>query len=867
MSEKAYRDLAARYHLSVEQVHELMKLLQEAVSAPTILRYRKDLAANLTWDDLDALRRECARLESLERERQRILHRLEQQGSLSEELKQKLHAASTMNELMDYYVPFRPRKRSRSRLALAQGLEPLARMVFEQEEPIPLMSAVAEPYVCPEKGLSEVGEVLDGTFHIVTDWIAEEKSHRDRQRTVLRERGTLAAKALPHQGPPRLRGEFRQYMDFEVALRDVRPHQMLSLMRGKRLKVLSYAVNAPLHEMRHAAAELYMKGGAEKFNQIDLRFLEMPSPPVGAELGELSGAEFLYWCIRHSLSNVLVPILTRQVERELREEAEHLAARIIKRNLRSELMARPLVGQRVLGVNPGYRTGCKLAALDENGTVLETAIVYPHMPRLEVQEAKAAIVELVQRHGLSAAAIGDGTAANETEQLFSEIIAESCPQLRYAVLSEKGALSYAGSSLAEKELPGLDRGLQVAVSLGRRLLDPLCELTRVELRELCPDLYLQEVDGTALEEALHSAAQECVAEVGLDLNTAPRTALKYVPGLDSSTALEVVNWRERRGAFSSRQQLREVPKVDERAWREAAGFVKVHNPDNPLDATRIHPDDYPVALAVLEQLEVSPRDLGKEETRQELARRRGEIKFADFEKRFGVHYLRLKDILDELADPWPDPRLKQEGPLLRQRRLTIRDVQPGQVLTGVVKKVVDFGAFVDVGVGEDGLVHISQLSDKFVQSPHDIVSVGDKVRVRVVEVDPERRRIALSMRSESASPRSRRPEREPRRRQEPSHRRPAPAAPPAESATTAAAVPVPQSTIGTQSRRVRKLASFQPHTASRREPGDDAPQPKSKPGTKRQKPKERPDSDSTGLLDLLKKLDFAAIEKRGEQRE
>jgi len=868
MSEKAHRDLARRHHLSIEQVQELLRLLGSAVSSPYILRYRKDLSANLTYDDLELLRRESLRLENLERERQKILKKLEEQGVLTDELRQKLNASETVDELIDCYVPFRPRKRSRSRLALAQGLEPLARRIFSQDEAIPLLSAAAEPYVDAAKGLPDVAEVLDGTFHIICDWIAEEKSHRDKQRQVLKAQGTFASWGTSKSIPPSLRGEFRDYLSYEVPLRDVHPTHMLALMRGKRLKVLAHAVKPPLGQMYRTAADLYLRGGAEQFSQIDLQFHEAQAAPKGAALGELTGPEFLYWCIRHSLAGVLTPILTREVERQLRRQAEELAADIIRRNLRAQLMAAPLKGQRVLGISPGYRTGCKLAALDQNGTLLEMAIVYPHTPRFEIDQAKQHIAELIQKHKLTAAAIGDGTAEQETESLIATLIAEKFPELRYAVLSEKLAACYAASSLAERELQGLDRGLKSAVSLGRQLLDPLQELTKVNLKDLCPARYVQEVDSLVLEKIIRRVAEQCTAEVGPDINEAPRTLLKYVPGLDGARALEAVKWREQKGRFANRAQLKQVPKIDEEAWRQAVGFVRLQGSDNPLDVTRTHPDYYPVVTAILEQLGLSLESLREEEARKGIARRRGEVKFADLEKRFGVHYLLIKDMLDELVEPWPDPRLKGDGPMLRRRPLTFDDLQPGQVLHGTVRKVVDFGAFVDIGVSEDGLVHISELSDDFVRSPHDVVSVGDIVRVRVVEVDPQKRRIALSTRSQEVARKPARRRREPAAVSKSDRRREQPAAVP--QAKSKGGVRAPQSTLGRDSRRVQKLAAFArkkrerpraPAAAevARERRSEQAPR---KPDEKQ---KERP--ERVQLHELLSKLDFAAIEKRGEQRQ
>lgn len=862
MPEKALKKLAKRYHLSLEQLDELLQLLKAQDSPFYILRYRRDLAANLTTQDLDALREHYRESHNLEKEKSKILKKLQEQGTLTEELEQRMDSAETMRELLDYYVPYRPRKHSPSRQALSQGLEPLARSVVAQEEHIPLMSDAAAPFVDPEKGLETVGHVLNGVHHIICDWLAEEKAHRDRQRTLLRVHGNVVARGVGKAIPSRLRGEFKDYLHFEAKAKDIRPHQMLSLARGQRLRVLTYDIQPPLLAMCRAAAGHYMRGKAEEFDQIDAVFHDADPIPEGEALGELTGSEFLYFCVRQSLCDILAPILSKELERELSREAEELALKIVCRNLRSRLMARPLKDTRVLAVSPGYRTGCKLAALDETGGVLDSCIVYPHTPRLEKEEAKEKIVQLVQTHSLSVAAIADGTAFHETEALISEIIAETCSDLQYTVVGVTGIDTYVGGQLARAELPDLSADLQAAACVGRRLQDPLLELAKLSLRSLCTAQYAQDLNAAAFKRTLARVTEECVAEVGADVNTGPQMLLKYVPGLNAATATELVQYRAAKGPFRDRQAVRDVPKIDEDMCRRAVGFLKVTDSDNPLDVTRIHPDNYPVVMAVLEQLGMSLESLRTQEGRDEVKRRRGEINFADMEKRFSVHYLLIKDLLDELSDPWPDPRLKEKGPFLRQRQLTFEDLQPDQTLSGTVRKIVDFGVFVDVGLSEDGLVHISELSDEFVHTPYDVVSVGEQVNVRVIEVDPEKRRIALSMRAPGA--RKAPPKQKPTRRREGEYTRterqpsrPAPAG------VSGRPVHRPQSTLGPESRRVQKVAAFRPVDKAGARPEMKKAQPRQ---DRTESTQEEPAAEKAGggLKDLLTKLEFAEIEKRGK---
>ena len=861
MSEKALKKLAKQYHLKAEQIRELLDLLGEGYSAPYVLRYRKDLAANLGIDDLNELRQEERRLYNLEKERDRILSKLQEQGVLTEELRHQIESADTMSELIDYYVPYRPRKRSRSRHALAQGLAPLARAAFSQEDPLPLMSDAAEPYVDPEAGLEDIGDVLDGVFAIVCDWMAEEKSHRDKQRDVIHDKGKLVSKKSG-RGKGRYRSEFRDYMSFSSPITKVHPYHVLCMMRGKRLKVLNYGVEPPLKQMCREAADLYLRGGSEQYNEIDVMFGQKSEPPHHEALGELSGADFLYWCIRQSLEQVLAPILVRELERRLRREAENLALDIIRRNLRSQLMRRPIQDTRVLGLSPGLRMGCQLAVLDENGKLLETTTIYPHTPRNEKEKSRETIARLVDEHDISVAAIGEGTGSKESEKLLSRVIEENCPDLKFTVLSEDPAKTYSGSSQANRELPGMKKNMRVAVFLARQMLDPLRELTKIKLRDLCSARYIQEVDGKVLNDTMRQVAEECVAAVGPDLNESPASFLAYVPGLDFNRARQIVQFRDEKDGFRRRRHLRDVPSIDDDTWRRSVGFVRLMESDTPLDRTRIHPQHYVVAETMLKQMGMSSDDLAEEEAREEIQNRRGEVKFAELEKQFDVHYLYLKDMLDELFLPWPDPRLEQEGPVLRQRQLTFEDLEPLQVLYGTVRKVVDFGAFVDVGVSEDGLVHISELSDEFVHSPYDVVSVGDLIKVRVVEVDPERRRIALSMRSEEAArkaaKRKARARKEKKKREEERRRR-------EEKAAEVPDVELPssvgqaRSTVEQKSRRRQKLEEYGKKS---REEAAAKKKGKEKPAEEEEAEKEeKPES----MGDLLDKLQIASIEKRGEQ--
>jgi uncharacterized protein len=858
MPEKALKNVAARYHLTVEQAAEILQLLGSGYSIPYVMRYHKELAAGLEAEGFYELIEEERRIEKLESRRRKVLKKLEERDLLTDELREKIERATDMRELIDYYVPFRPRKRSRSRQALAQGLKPLAAAVLSQEEFIPDMGQAAEPYVSPEQGLESVGAVLEGVFAVVSDWVAEEKGHRDRQREVLRREAEVVAIRSRRSVPGRLVREFRSYFDFRERASKIHPYHMLCILRGKRLKALDYEVRAPLDAMMREAAGLYLAGGVSQLEQVEGELGGQLPGLDGNELKGLNGTEFLVACIRYSLTNVLIDVATRELDKDLCKKAEALALGIIRRNLKSLLMTQP-VPRRMLAVHPGYRTGCNVAALDEAGAVLETTTVYPHAPQKEMEAARETLCRLIDEHNLEVAAIGDGIGCEETEALVGELIAEKYGELRYAVVSEVGLDAYVTSRAAKTELPEVEADERAAVALGRRLQDPLSELVKVNPRELCLEPYVDEVNGGALKKLLDRTIEECVCKVGVDANADHYSLLRYVCGLGPDKALELVDYRDKRGPLKSRRELREVPKIDGESYERAVGFVRVGASDSRLDVTRIHPRLYPVAEAIAAQLDMSLADLASEEGRQAVRERASEVKLTELEKEFGVHYLLLKDIVSEMHTPWPDPREDRQAPVLRQKALSVEELEPGQWLTGTVRNIVDFGVFVDIGVGEDGLIHISELSDSYVQSPYDVVCVSDRVRVRVVRVDEERRRIALSMRAESA-PRERKG-RERRRRRAPaeSRRESRPVAAEVPSEKPGSAVQTPRSTLGGESRRYKKAALSEPLSKTKQQMLKKSGQP-DEPRREEAEDEAKPKGEG-----LLGKLDFASIERRGER--
>ncbi len=867
MPDRTITSLANDYHLNLEQVRELFRLLEQKYSAPYILRYRQDLAANLNTDDIAVFRRFLQERDELEKERAKIQEKLKEQGVENEELSESIETAETLSELFDHYVPYRPRKRSRSRLAISRGLAPLALQIIEHELDHADLAAGAREYTNPDMELHTISDVLTGVYYIISDWIAEEKSHRDAQRTVINNKGRLIAKRIG-KWDKRMHDEFREYSQFAEKLSDVHHAQVLSLMRGKRLNALRFRVETPLEDMYLQAAELYLEGGEREFYEIDASFHDQKALPAEDKLTELTGPQLLYWCIRESISRTLAPILSKEKERDLRKNAQEHALGIVRRNLRSKLLTPPVGNGRIMGIDPGFRTGCKLVALDDNGTVLDSKIVYPHTPKNKWDEAKETIAAMIGEHQLSVASLGDNNGSRETENLLAEIIEENCNEFRYLIQECGPAEIYAKSNLAARELGDVvPEKMRTALALGLQALRPIEELTKVDLTNICALPYLKEINKADLEKELYSVAEECVGEVGPDINTAPVSLLRYVPGLTYKAAREITEWREDNPPFKTRRDLRQVPALDIEMWYKSAPFVRVGDPESPLDITRIHPDHYRMAQAILEQLQLTVDDLKDPEQRDVIRTKKKEVDLTGLEEQFDMHYLYGKFMLDELAQPWPDPRREMSPPPLRQAPLSLDRIKPLQMLEGEVQKVVDFGAFVDIGAGEDGLVHISELSEKFVESPYDIVFPGETVTVWVMDIDPENKRIALSMRSEESARRASqkrakiKEQKETRKRIDQKKKEAQTRVP---TAQLHSSMQQSKAAAGRQSQRMKKIKEFRGHEEKTAPPETAKQQSVKK--EKETDEKRRSDEDNVQGDDLLKRLQFAAIEKRGEDK-
>ena len=705
--------LAKELEVGRGQVEAAVKLIDEGNTIPFIARYRKEATGALNDEVLRNLDERLKYLRGLEERREQVLSSIEEQGKLTEELKQKILDAKTMVAVEDLYLPYRPKRKTRAGIAREKGLEPLADLIWMQLLREPL-EKLAEDYVSEEKNVASVKEAIDGARDILAERISEDASHRACIRKLTMEEGTISSEAKDETAE----SVYEMYYHYEEGVKKCAGHRILALNRGEKEKVLTVKISAPEEKiLRYLEAKVILK--------------ENPvTSPVRREV------------IEDSYHRLIAPAIEREIRNSLTERAEDGAIRVFGKNLEQLLMQPPITGQVVLGWDPAFRTGCKLAVVDATGKVLDTVVIYPTAPQNKVAESKKTLKKLIETYHISLISVGNGTASRESEQIIAEFLKEIPQKVQYVIVSEAGASVYSASKLATEEFPEFDVGQRSAVSIARRLQDPLAELVKIDPKSIGVGQYQHDMNQKHLSEALGNVVEDCVNRVGVDLNTASASLLEYVSGISKALAKNIVAYREENGAFRSRKQLLKVAKLGPKAFEQCAGFMRIRGGDNPLDATSVHPESYPAAMELLKRLQVKPEEIEK-----------GGIpgisrKIADYKAlagELGVGELTLKDIAAELEKPARDPREEMPKPVLRTDVLDMKDLQPGMILKGTVRNVIDFGAFVDIGVHQDGLVHISQMSQKFIRHPLEAVSVGDVVEVKVLSVDLAKKRIALTM--------------------------------------------------------------------------------------------------------------------------
>ena len=718
--------IARKLQLSPTQVENATRLLDEGNTVPFITRYRKERTGHLDEEQLRAIEQCVAEERQLHERAQTILRLIETQGKLTPELRDQILAADSLKRLDDLYLPYRPKKRSRASTARERGLEPLAQRIWQGQISFDELTSAASAFVSVEKELPSSVEVLQGASDILAEQISEDASLRAVCRGLSWDTGQLFVSAINAQDEKAQ--PYRDYFEFNERVNHIPPHRVLALNRGEKEGALRI-----------------------KFTWDDDRVMAACEHHLG--IPQHLCAVYLKDCTKDALNRLIQPSLEREVRRELSERAEGHAIAVFARNLRNLLLQPPLQGQRVLAIDPGFRTGCKVAVLDEIGNCLLTDVVYVTGSAEKRATCQQRLIELLREHHIEIVAIGNGTACRETEELIAELIAEQLPDLKYLIVNEAGASIYSASVIAREEFPDLDATARGTISIGRRLLDPLSELVKIEPQHIGVGLYQHDLSAKELKASLDKVIESCVNYVGVDLNTASASLLCHVSGLNQLTARRLVEWREQNGRFQNRQQLLKVTGIGEATFTQAAGFLKILGGDEPLDHTWIHPESYPVARQVLNRLGIAPENMqpGKESESQ-LREHLAGVEVPQLATELQVGQPTLEDILESLAKPGRDPRGSLPQEIFKKGILKLEDLHPGMELRGTALNVVDFGVFLDVGLKDSGLVHISEMSSNYVRSPHDVVSVGDVVTVWVKQIDLERRRVSLTMINPAAPP-------------------------------------------------------------------------------------------------------------------
>lgn len=709
--------VAAELHLRLEQVQQTMLLLDEGNTVPFITRYRKERTGNLDEEQIRAIEERVQLLRQLAERAADILRMIDSQGKLTPELRLEIERADSMKRLDDLYLPFRPKRRSRATIAKERGLEPLAEAIWNQSLTQAGLDQAAVPYIKPDLEVLDAAAALAGAADIIAERIADDADLRQRCRNVAKQTGrvtSLATKTAEQAHP-----EFRDYFDYAEPIGKMPPHRILAINRGEEQKALRVAFEWDEAQALRATGE-------------------------HLQVARHSCREFFTACATDALQRFIHPALDREVRRDLTEKAERHAISVFAQNLRQLLLQPPLRDQRILAIDPGFRSGCKLAALDEFGNVLAVDLMHIVGSADRRAEARAKLVAFLREHRCTVIAIGNGTACRETEELVGEMIATDCPEARYIVVNEAGASIYSTSSVAQQEFASLDAIARGTISIGRRLQDPLSELVKIEPQHIGVGMYQHDLNAKQLKGALDQVVESCVNFVGVDLNTASLSLLVHVSGFSALIARRVVEHREQSGRFRNRKQLLDVAGVGRATFTQAAGFLKLDG-DEPLDNTWIHPESYEVARLLLARCGLSPDLLRPGADRSPLKERLTAIPIPQLAEELSVGIPTLTDIVDALLRPGRDPRADLPLPIFRKGVLSLDDIEVGMELQGTVLNVVDFGAFVDVGLKDTALIHISQLGSHFVRSPRDIVAIGDVVTAWVLSVDRERKRVGLTL--------------------------------------------------------------------------------------------------------------------------
>ncbi len=707
------KKISEELSIKLSQVEATVKLIDEGNTIPFIARYRKEVTGSLNDEVLRNLDERLKYLRNLEERKETVIASIEEQGKLTDELKKEIEAAETMVAVEDLYRPYKQKRRTRAVVAKEKGLEPLATIIMLQMTNEPL-EKTAESYISEEKDVKTVEEAIAGASDIIAEVISDEADYRKYIRELTIKEGTLTSTAKDEEA----KTVYEMYYNFEEPVAKMAGHRVLAINRGENEKVLTVKMVAPEERIIN-----YLK------KKVIVKDNQYTNDVLAAVIDD-------------SYKRLIAPAIEREIRSELTEKAEDGAIKVFGKNLEQLLMQPPIANQVVLGWDPAFRTGCKLAVVDATGKVLDTIVIYPTEPQKKIKEAKDTVKKLIKKYGITLISLGNGTASRESEQVIVEMLKEIDENVAYIITNEAGASVYSASKLATEEFPNFDVGQRSAASIARRVQDPLAELVKIDPKSIGVGQYQHDMNQKKLGEALENVVEDCVNKVGVDLNTASASLLEYISGVSKVIAKNIITYREENGKFTNRKQLLKVAKLGPKAYEQCAGFMRISDGDNPLDKTSVHPESYEAAEKLLKKVGFKMDDL-----------REGKLiglsllvkNYEVIAKELGVGEITLRDIVKELEKPARDPRDEMPKPILRTDVLEMKDLTPGMVLKGTVRNVIDFGAFVDIGVHQDGLVHVSQMTERYIKHPLEAVSVGDIVEVKVMSVDLEKKRIQLTM--------------------------------------------------------------------------------------------------------------------------
>ena len=710
MNNNIYAILADELGIKLSQVEATVKLIDEGNTIPFIARYRKEVTGSLNDEVLRKLDERLTYLRNLEARKEQIISSIEEQGKLTDELKEKILVATTLVSVEDLYLPYKPKKRTRATIAKEKGLEPLANLIIAET----FILADAEQYINSEKEVNDVKDAINGASDIIAEFISDNATYRAYIRKYVFNNGNLVSSAKDEEAE----SVYEMYYNFEEPVKKIAGHRILAINRGEKEKILSVKVSVD----ETGIINYLVKNIIKKDNADSTEILEN--------------------AILDSYKRLIFPAIERDIRNELTEKAEDGAINVFGKNLCQLLMQPPIAGQTVLGWDPAFRTGCKLAVVDPTGKVIDTTVIFPTAPQNKIEESKKIVHKLIDKYNITLISLGNGTASRESEMVIVDIIKEASHDVSYVIVNEAGASVYSASKLATEEFPNFDVGQRSSASIARRLQDPLAELVKIDPKSIGVGQYQHDMNQKKLSETLTGVVEDCVNKVGVDLNTASASLLEYISGISSAIAKNIVKYREENGRFTDRKQLLKVDKLGPKAFLQCAGFMRISDGKNPLDATSVHPESYEAVIKLLDKLNLKlDNNNGGKLTGISLM-------IKDYKKvadELGIGEITLRDIVSELEKPARDPRDEMPKPILKTDVLEMKDLTPGMILKGTVRNVIDFGIFVDIGIHQDGLVHISQITDKYIKHPLDAVSVGDIVDVQVMNVDVAKKRIQLTM--------------------------------------------------------------------------------------------------------------------------